>query len=360
MDYPGRESAVPEWLAQQISCNNYTDYGGCSRIILNSLLQSTLIDFIAEFGRFGRWQSWLYTDRSSGILGVAHVSINMVSFKWVSTRGHCGFWWYLIKRRSCYVPHPRRTAAWIGFHDDSFAYAIGHGWFFYPVSLQELRIAGRSCRLVAESATSKWPVGGIMYTRTVRIFSVCSWYSRVMQIANPGFYELWGRATRRCSIGFVVDGLRVQRSPRCTHCIEPGPSADLRIDVEISNTGAPFACRWIWVTVSMIRVLLMIFRICYRTTRNLSVVMSGVSPDVLNRTRLVFELAHSLDDQIRICGWTSGRNDQRTGSTRSRNDSNERAVFTRYVWCLPHIAAFWLQFKPSILLFFLHVFFVDV
>ena len=31
MDYPGRESAVPEWLAQQIGCNNYTDYGGgCS------------------------------------------------------------------------------------------------------------------------------------------------------------------------------------------------------------------------------------------------------------------------------------------------------------------------------------------
>ena len=318
MDYPGRESAVPEWLAQQISCNNYTDYGGgCSPDYTNSLLQSTLIDFIAEFGsiydgdnRIGFIQIGLL-----GFWGEWHTFPHTTWFpsnefqREVIAAFDDAFNQTQILLRYPIQDAPQRR---IGFHDDSFAYAtVGDvNWFFYP-------------RILAAGAENRWkivPIGGEVYPQLQsdlflpnyvidtysQNFSQCvhdthaSW-----QIANQVFtsYEgeqLDGARSASLSMGYEFSVPRVA----LTASNLDQSSVDLRIDVEISNTGvAPFyypLALNLSDGVDDSRVLADdLQNLLPHETRNLSVVMSGVSPDVLNRTyTLSLNSPVLLDDQV--------------------------------------------------------------
>lgn len=161
LDYPGREPGLPQWLADQISCTPYSDYGGgCSPDYSDPVLQNVLLEFIAEFGArydgdhrlgfiqigllgfWGEWHTYPHTD----IFAEESFQQQLLAAfdeAFESTK---------ILLRYPLLDSPSRD---VGFHDDSFAYAtLGEiPWFFHP-------------RLVAAGAQARWqqvPIGGEVY-----------------------------------------------------------------------------------------------------------------------------------------------------------------------------------------------------
>jgi hypothetical protein len=167
LDYPSKDPGLPDWLANQVSCTPYTDYGGgCSPDYDDPLLQSTLLDFIAAFGAryngdrrlgfvqlglLGFWGEWHTYPRNELFASDAFQKSVIAAFDdaFDSTP--------LLLRYPIF-DSPMRN---MGFHDDSFAFAtLGDvAWYFLP-------------KLVAAGAEDRWrqaPIGGEVYPELQKI-----------------------------------------------------------------------------------------------------------------------------------------------------------------------------------------------
>jgi len=158
IDYPSRDSGLPEYLQETVSCEPYTEHGGgCSPDYSDPLLQQAILDLIAKFG-----------ERYNGDPRIGFIQVGILGFwgewhTWPHTE------WFPSEDFQNEVLH-RYAEAFpdthlqvrnpvaesvnlpIGFHDDSFAYStLGElNWFFYP-------------KLQAAGADSRWkevPIGG--------------------------------------------------------------------------------------------------------------------------------------------------------------------------------------------------------
>lgn len=161
LDYPSRESGVPSYLSDAISCTPYPEYGGgCSPDYGDPILQSAILDFIRAFGA-----------RYDGDQRVAFIQVGLLGFwgEWhtyphtawfaddafqqsVITAFDEAFDYTPIQLRIPAQDSPQRS---IGFHDDSFARSTTGdvAWYFWP-------------KLLAASADQQWevaPMGGEVY-----------------------------------------------------------------------------------------------------------------------------------------------------------------------------------------------------
>ena len=140
LDYPTKDSGVPDYLQSVVSCESYTHFGGgCSPDYDNPDLVSAMTGLIEALGArydgdnrlgfiqvgllgfWGEWHTWPETDwfpseeTQRAILDAYHNAFQTTQLQ--------------VRRAAVHTTDLR-----IGFHDDSFAYStIGNvDWFFLP------------------------------------------------------------------------------------------------------------------------------------------------------------------------------------------------------------------------------------
>jgi hypothetical protein len=158
LDYPSKESGLPEYLAAQVGCEPYTDHGGgCSPDYDDPELREAMLGLISAMGArydadprlgfvqvgllgfWGEWHTWPHTEwfpteeTQDAVLGAYEVAFPTT---------------HLQVRR----PAASSVSKRIGYHDDSFGYStLGDiDWFFLP-------------GLEAAGAQERWqevPIGG--------------------------------------------------------------------------------------------------------------------------------------------------------------------------------------------------------
>ena len=151
IEYPGLPSGLPPYLAEQVPCQTYTDYGGgCSPDYDHPALVSAMLELMEALGAtydsdprlgalqvgllgfWGEWHTYPHTDwfpsqtTQQALLTAVHQSFPTVP----------------IQVRQ---PHANSAALPIGYHDDSFAYStLGTlEWFFWN-------------RILAAGESEKW------------------------------------------------------------------------------------------------------------------------------------------------------------------------------------------------------------
>jgi|GEM_PF-1004656 len=257
-DYPGRPPGLPAWLTAQINCSPYMEYGGgCSPDYSDSQFQTTILNFIAEFGAqydgdprlgfiqlgilgfWGEWHTFPHTTYFASN-GFQRQVIDAFDQAFNRTR---------LMIRYPIHDSPQRD---FGFHDDSFAYAtIGTvPWFFHP-------------RMMAAGADTRWqqgPIGGEVYPQLQdsiftpsyvvdtysQDFIQCIEDTHTSWMINNGAFRAGGGYT-----GTQLDGARVAALTMGYEYAIPNFSIeasglyqgaiDVAIEVDITNTGvAPF------------------------------------------------------------------------------------------------------------------------
>ena len=258
LDYPGRAPGLPAWLAQEVGCSEYTEWGGgCSPDYNHPLLQSTLLDFIAalgarydgdnrigfvQMGLLGFWGEWHTYPHGDWFAPDVFQRQVIAAFDAAFDQTHV-----LLR----YPVHdaPQRT---IGYHDDSFAYAtLGEtDWYFYP-------------RMLAAQAEDRWrvaPIGGEVYPELQaqlflpgggvdtpsQDFAECVTQTHASWMINNGAFrpdngyegeQLTAAQAASLSMGYEFSVPRFA----VTASNLRGGFVDVRIDVELRNTGvAPF------------------------------------------------------------------------------------------------------------------------
>ena len=167
IDYPSRESGLPDYLQDDVSCYPYSDYGGgCAPNYQDPVLQTLILEFIQRFAT-----------RYDGDRRIAFIQIGLLGF-WGEWHTYPHNDWFAddafqqevirtfdesfaitpIQLRVPVQDSPQRA---IGFHDDSFAYStLGDiNWFFWP-------------KMIAAQADQRWishPMGGEVYPELQRI-----------------------------------------------------------------------------------------------------------------------------------------------------------------------------------------------
>lgn len=158
IDYPSQESALPEYLEENVSCEPYSDHGGgCSPDYTNPILQEAILDLIQKLGEryngdkrigfiqagflgfWGEWHTWPHPEWFASEQfqqEVIDTYLGSFSDTFVQLR----------------YPTTESAQRNLGYHDDSFAYStLGEiDWFFYP-------------KLIQAGAENKWlevPIGG--------------------------------------------------------------------------------------------------------------------------------------------------------------------------------------------------------
>ena len=258
LDYPGRAPGLPDWLAEQVSCSEYTEWGGgCSPDYTSPLLQSTLLEFIAalgarydgdnrigfvQMGLLGFWGEWHTYPHGDWFASGDFQRQVIAAFDDAFEETH-------ILLRYPIHDAPQRT---IGFHDDSFAYAtLGDvDWFFYP-------------KMLAAQAQDRWrvaPIGGEVYPQLQaqlflpdyvvdthsQDFAQCVAQTHASWMINNGAFrpdngyegvQLAAAQAASLSMGFEFS---VPRFALTASNLHQG-LVDLLVEVEISNSGvAPF------------------------------------------------------------------------------------------------------------------------
>ena len=161
LDYPALESGVPLNIRDQVSCQEYDDYGGgCSPNYSDSQLQSLILNFIQTFGM-----------QYDGDRRIGFIQIGLLGF-WGEWHTYPHIEWFAddafqqnvitafdeafsITPIQLRIPAQDSPSREIGFHDDSFGYStVGTpAWFFWP-------------RLLGTMADQRWqiaPMGGEVY-----------------------------------------------------------------------------------------------------------------------------------------------------------------------------------------------------
>lgn len=321
LDYPGREPGLPEWLMSQISCSEYTEWGGgCSPDYHNPLLQSTLLEFIAalgarydgdnrvgfvQMGLLGFWGEWHTYPHGDWFASGRFQRQVIAAFDEAFERTH-------ILLRYPIQDAPERR---IGYHDDSFAYATlgALEWFFYP-------------RILAAQADQRWqvaPIGGEVYPQLQaelflpdyvvdthsQDFAQCVAQTHASWMINNGAFriddgyegdQLEGARAASLAMGYELTVPRVALTASNLH----QGKVDLRIEVEVANTGvAPFyypLSLHLSDGVDQPRVLADDLQTLQPgATRSLSVELAGVSPERLSRTyTLSLSSVILLSDQV--------------------------------------------------------------
>ncbi len=258
LDYPGLETGLPDWLSSQLSCSEYSEYGGgCSPDYNDPLLQSTLLEFIAalgavydgdkrlgfiQMGLLGFWGEWHTYPHVEWFASSTFQQQVIAAFDQAFDETH-------VLLRYPLLDSSERS---IGYHDDSFAYAtLGDiDWFFYP-------------KMVAAQAQDQWqaaPIGGEVYPAlqdslfsadyTVDTYSQdfgecvsqthTSWMINNAAFRIDNGYEgsqLEGAQAASLSMGYE---LAVPRFALTASGLEAG-TIDIEFRVQVSNTGvAPF------------------------------------------------------------------------------------------------------------------------
>lgn len=141
IDYPGNESGLPAYLADQVSCQTYTDFGGgCSPDYDDPDLVDAMLGLIEALGSrydgdprlgflqvgllgfWGEWHTWPHDDWfPSPDTQMSLLNAYDAAFQHTHMQ---------IR-----LPHANALSLRMGFHDDSFAYyTIGDvDWFFVPI-----------------------------------------------------------------------------------------------------------------------------------------------------------------------------------------------------------------------------------
>ncbi|MDP6934129.1 MAG: hypothetical protein QGG40_14485, partial [Myxococcota bacterium] len=158
IDYPAKESGLPDYLAETVSCQTYDDYGGgCSPdyededllAAMTGLIEAmgaaydgdTRVGFV-QVGLLGFWGEWHTYPNTDWFPGEELQDTILAAFETAFPTTHTQV------RRPAASSLERR----IGFHDDSFAYStIGEtSWFFWT-------------EIEAEGGADRWqevPIGG--------------------------------------------------------------------------------------------------------------------------------------------------------------------------------------------------------
>jgi hypothetical protein len=141
IDYPSKESGLPGYLAEEVSCQTYEDFGGgCSPDYDHPLLVEAMVGLIEAMGSrydadprlgflqvgllgfWGEWHTWPHEDWFP-TQETQMTVLNAYDAAFQTTQ------------MQIRLPHANSLNLRMGFHDDSFAYStIGDvSWFFVPI-----------------------------------------------------------------------------------------------------------------------------------------------------------------------------------------------------------------------------------